>query len=97
MSARTWTTSDPTPKDWPVVVGPDDVTWGRDEDAAQNEDISGLYVRQEIKHLPEGGATYGPNATRFVEIFDEYEDGAVLREATADEESTWIETWTAAS
>jgi hypothetical protein len=92
VSARTWTATDPAPKDWPVVVGPDGVTYGRDEDAAQNEDISGLYVRQQLKHYPGGGVVYG-SGLEFSEIFDDYDDGATLREATSDEEATWVETW----
>lgn len=96
MTARTWSAADPDPKDWPEVVGPDGVTWGHDGEAV-NEGIDGLYVRQEFKHHPEGGVTYGPIAFEFCEIFTEYEDGAVLREATAEESCTWTETWLAAS
>lgn len=94
MSARTWTSADPAPSDWPVVVGPDGVTWGHDSDAAENEDITGLYVRQEIKHQPGGRfATFGPEGQEFVDIFDHYEDGAELREATDGEACMWVETW----
>lgn len=95
MTARTWTASDPAPRDWPAVVGPDGATWGRDQDAAQSEGITGLYVRQEFRHWPEGGVTLGPAGCDFGDIFDHYEEGSEVREATADEASTWLETWPA--
>jgi hypothetical protein len=93
MTARTWTASDPAPKDWPVVVGPDGMTYGQDHDAADSEDISGLYTAQQITHLQSGGATFGPVGMEFAEIFDLYEDGAALREATDEEARTWVERW----
>jgi hypothetical protein len=37
----------------------------------------------------------GACAMDWRDIFDEYEEGAVLREATADEADTWTETWKA--
>ena len=94
MSTKTWTAEDAAPKDWPVVVGPDGVTYGHDAEA-EAEGYDGLWVRQEIKHLPEGGATYGPMGLEFREIFDDYEVGAVVREATDEEARTWTETWLA--
>lgn len=75
------------------MVGPDGVTYGHDLDAAQNEDLTGLYVRQEIKHLSAGGVTFGPVGLEFSEIFDDYEPGAEVREATDDEACAWVETW----
>ena len=95
MTARTWTVSDPIPSDWPVVVGPDGATWGRDLDAAASEGINGLYVRQEWKHWAGGGVTLGPAGCDFADIFHEYDEGAVLREATDEESSAWLETWPA--
>ncbi|HEY0644195.1 MAG TPA: hypothetical protein VGD39_12290 [Nocardioides sp.] len=76
-----------------MVIGPDGVTYGHDVDAEENEDCPGLYVRQEIKHHPGGGVTYGPICLDFAEIFDDYPLGAEVREATADEATTWHETW----
>lgn len=62
-------------------------------DAAESEGITGLFVRQQIKHHPGGGVAFGPVAHEFVDIFDHYEEGAELREATAGEACTWVETW----
>lgn len=97
MSARSWTASDTAPKDWPYVVGPDGMTYGHDRDAADSEGITGLYTAQQITHLPTGGATFGPTGMDFAEIFDLYEDGAVLREATDEEVATWVERWPSSS
>lgn len=92
MSTRTWTAGDQSPDGWPVVVGPDGVTWGHDHDAA-NEGLPGFYHQHKITHLAGGGATMGTVGVEFCEIFDFYPEGAALREATAAEEMTWIETW----
>lgn len=94
MTARTWAEADPAPKDWPVVVGPDGVTWGHDEDA-ERDGLRGFYHQQKITHFPNSSmVTLGTGGLEFAEIFYEYPEGAVLREATDEEERTWVETWT---
>jgi hypothetical protein len=91
MAARAWTASDPRPTDWPTVVGPDGVTWN-----VEVEDGFRTYFAQTITHQPSSKlVVMGACAMDWRDIFDEYEEGAVLREATADEADTWTETWKA--
>lgn len=93
MTGRKWTATDPEPSPWPTVVDEDGVTWRPD-------DVDGLgylsYRQQKIVHHGTW-ATSGLLASDWQDIWDYLPVGAIVREATAEETLTWVETWSVAS
>jgi hypothetical protein len=90
---RTWTESDPEPKPWPIVVDEDGVTW-----RPVDEDGFGYLTYHQQKVVHHGSyATGGTLADDWQDLWTCLPEGATLREATAEEASTWVETWAAMS
>jgi len=88
--SREWTIIDPEPTPWPHVVDEDGVTWG-----PVDEDGLGYltYHQQRITNCADGGVTMEIFSHDWWDLFDHLPEGATLREATAAEADTWIETW----
>lgn len=87
--ARTWTAEDPEPEPWPTVVDEDGVTW-----RPVDEDGLGYltYHQQQIVHHGTF-ATCGQLTSNWRNLWDHLTEGSTVREATAEEAQTWIETW----